>query len=285
MFISIYVYYRVQILGFAIIAAPLFKLLRKNTPFKQTNKEKQAIEHLKQALTLALALILINYLELIRQIILIVNSSKKGQGAVIMQLNLKGYQHLIQFKSRVQSIIERNQDSSKYKYKALLLTLKKFRLYIYRVQFIIEIDAKTLIAQLQRSAIDLLGALITYQLALLNIQDFNIVYVVEKKNIIANALLRQPKADNQVLLEELEDNVEDFINTYLNRVQLVFNTTLSLQYSLCRADLSFNNRPLDRNYSKELQAITIQILFQRRPKGLIGADLQKFKKRALGITV
>ena len=169
-----------------------------------------------------------------------------------MQLNLKGYQHLIQFKSGVQSIIERNQDSSKYKCKALLLTLKKFRLYIYRVQFIIETDVKTLITQLQRSATDLLRALITCQLALLNMQDFNIVYIVEKKNVITNALLRQPKADNQVLLEELEDNVEDFINTHLNRVQLVFNTILLLQYSLCRADLSFNNRTLDRNYSKEL---------------------------------
>ena len=216
MFISIYVYYRVQVFRFAIIAAPLFKLLRKNAPFKQTNIEKQAIEYLKYTLTSLLALVSINYSEPLRQIILACNSSKKRQRVVIIQVSLNSYQHLIRFKSRVQSTTKRNQNLSKYKCKALLLTLKKFQLYIYRVQFIVETNAKTLITQLQRSATNLLEALITRQLALLNIQDFNIVYIAKKKNIVANALLRRLELEGQELPTKPKEDVEDFINAHLN---------------------------------------------------------------------
>jgi hypothetical protein len=80
---------------------------------------------------------------------------------VLMQLDLKGYRHPIQYESGVWSKLERNWDLGKHECKALLLILKKFRLYLYRVRFTVETDAKTLVAQLQRSATNLPGALVT----------------------------------------------------------------------------------------------------------------------------
>jgi hypothetical protein len=78
-----------------------------------------------------------------------------------MQLDTKNQQHPIRFESGVWSKSERNWDSGKHECKALLLAIKKFCAYLYNIQFTVETDAKTLIAQLQRSALELPGALIT----------------------------------------------------------------------------------------------------------------------------
>jgi hypothetical protein len=59
------------------------------------------MEHLKRTLTSALALVSIDYTEPIRKIILAVDGSKKGWGAVIMQLDLNGHRHPIRFESGV----------------------------------------------------------------------------------------------------------------------------------------------------------------------------------------
>jgi hypothetical protein len=285
MFIGVCVYYRIWVLGFAIIAAPLFKLLRKNAPFEWTYVEKQAMEHLKRTLTSAPALVSIDYTEPIRKIILAVDGSKKGWGAVIMQLDLNGHRHPIRFESGVWSTTERNWDSSKHECKALLLALKKFRSYIYGVRFEVETDAKTLIAQLQRSATDLPGALITRWLALLNMWDFDIVHVAGKKNVVADALSRRPEPEGWEPPEEPEEDVEDFIDAHLNAIQLLINDAPALEYGMCRADLSFEDEPLEGGYSEESQAIAVWILFRRRPEGLSTAELRKFKKKALRMTV
>ena len=161
-----------------------------------------------------------------------------------MQLDKEGKRHLVRYKSRVWSTLERNQDLGKYKCKALLLTLKKLQLYLYSIRFTIEIDTQTLIAQLQRSVIDLLDTFITRQLTLLNLQNFNIIYILEKKNIVANTLLYRLEPKGQTLLEELEEDIKDFIKAYLNATQLTFirdnQIILTLLYRFYLVDLLFN---------------------------------------------
>jgi hypothetical protein len=83
---------------------------------------------------------------------------------------------------------------------------------LYGVCFTVKTDAKTLIAQLQHSATDLPGALVTCWLALLNLWDFDIVYVAGKKNVVADALLRRPEGDDWELLDKPEEDVEEFID-------------------------------------------------------------------------
>jgi hypothetical protein len=195
MFLGICVYYRVWIQGFAVLADPMFKLLRKNAPFEWVSAQEQAMESLKTALCSAPALVSITYSEPLQPIIVAVDGSKKGWGAVLMQLDLNNRRHPVRYESGVWSKSERNWDSGKHECKALLLTLKKFRSYLYGVQFTVETDAKTLVAQLQRSATDLPGALVTRWLALLNLWDFDIVHVAGKKNVVADALSRRPEGE------------------------------------------------------------------------------------------
>jgi hypothetical protein len=167
---------------------------------------------LKTALCTTPALVSILYEEPLRSIVVAVDGSKKGWGAVLMQLGLNGHRHPVRYESGVWSKSERNWDSGKHECKALLLILKKFRSYLYGVRFTVESDAKILVAQLQRSATDLPGALVTRWLALLNLWDFDIVYVAGKKNVVADALSRRPEEDDWELPDEPEEDIEEFID-------------------------------------------------------------------------
>ena len=285
MFIGICVYYRIWVRYFAIIALPLFKLLKKNSTFEWGDDQKQAMDTLKTALTTTPALVAIDYSEPIRPIILAVDGSKKGWGAVIMQVGIEGHRHPVRYESGVWSTTERNWDSSKHECKALLLALKKFRSYLYGVRFVVETDAKTLIAQLQRSATDLPGALITRWLALLNMWDFDIVHVAGKKNVVADALSRRPEEDGWKPPEEPEEDIEDFIDAHLNATSLLMEATPALSYGTSPADLSFSDKPLAEEYNEESQRIAAWILFRTRPEHLSRAEFRKFKQKALRMTV
>ncbi len=90
---------------------------------------------LKRYLTEAPALISINYEEDTGLIILAVDASLEGWGAILMQ-----------------EILE---------CRGVLIALKKVRAWLYGVHFILETDARVLAAQLNQSGADLPGALMT----------------------------------------------------------------------------------------------------------------------------
>ncbi|KAK1914337.1 hypothetical protein P3342_007583 [Pyrenophora teres f. teres] len=129
MFIGVCVYYRIWIIGFAMVAEPLFLLLRKNA-LSVGNPSSVQLWLLKESLCTAPALVSIDYSEPFRAIFVAVDGSKKGWGAVLMQLDALGRRHPIRYESGVWSMSERNWDSGKHECKALLLTLKKFRSYM-----------------------------------------------------------------------------------------------------------------------------------------------------------
>jgi hypothetical protein len=289
MFLGICVYYRVWIQGFAVLAEPLFRLMRKNAPFEWSSAQEEAMEALKDSLCSAPALVSITYNDPRQLIIVAVDGSKKGWGAVLMQLDLKGHRHPIRYESGVWSKSERNWDSGKHECKALLLTLKKFRSYLYGVRFTVETDAKTLVAQLQRSATDLPGALVTRWLALLNLWDFDIVHVAGKKNVVADALSRRPEGDDWEPPDEPEEDVEEFIDAQLSAARLFIGNaagaSLALLYGVGMADLSFSDNPLEGKYSSESQEIARWILFRKRPEHLSKAEFRKFKTKALRLTI
>jgi len=60
-FIGIVVYYRIFIVGFALIAAPLFELFRKGVRFAWTIERQQAMDELKRKITEAPVLISLDF--------------------------------------------------------------------------------------------------------------------------------------------------------------------------------------------------------------------------------
>jgi ribonuclease HI len=223
MFLGLCVYYQIWVEGFARIAAPLFDLLRKDIVFQWTIKADAAMGELKKRLTAPPALVSIMYSKPLRPIIISVDGSKKGWGAVLQQEDSEQRRRPVRYESGVWSIAEQNWDSGKHECKAMLLALKKFRPWIYGVHFVVETDARTLVDQLNRSASDLPGALITRWLALLNMWEFEVRHIPGKKNVVADALSRRPEPEGWSPPTEPEDDVEDFIDHHLGTVTLLFD--------------------------------------------------------------
>ncbi len=68
--------------------------------------------------------------------------------------------HIIQYESRLWSEIERHHDAEKQECCDVLKMFKKCCQYLWGVHFVLELNANTLVAQLNQIANDLSGALI-----------------------------------------------------------------------------------------------------------------------------
>src|SRR5689334_20392893 len=99
---------------------------------------------LKKALCSAPALITIDYSLGAGEIILAVDTSKEGWGAILMQI-IGGKRHPSRYESGVWNAVEKRYDAGKREYRGLAKALKKFRHYLYGVRFTVEIDPKTLV--------------------------------------------------------------------------------------------------------------------------------------------
>lgn len=218
-FIGLCVYYRIWIPSFSLVAAPIYHLMKRGVPFAWENEQIEAMEALRQALTTAPALMPINYEPGAGLIIVASDASGSGWGAVLMQEDELQRRHPSRYESGVWTAVERNYDAGKRECKGLLKALKKFRRYLYGISFVIELDAKTLVAQLNRSASDLPGALVTRWIAWIQLFDFEVRHIPGKKNLVADGLSRRPLG---VLEEEEEDeeDIDDYIDAQLNLVRI-----------------------------------------------------------------
>ena len=120
------------------------------------------MESLKESLTTAPTLVAANYTEGAGEIILAVDASLDGWGAVLMQCTRDNPKRrgIIRYESGLWSEQERRYDVGKRECRGVLKALKKVRGYLYGVFFTMELDANTLVAQLNRAASDVPGSVI-----------------------------------------------------------------------------------------------------------------------------
>ena len=140
MFIRICVYYYIQVLNFALVAKLLFKLLKANTLQEQEEAQQGVINYLKEAITSALALALLDY-SLGREIIIGVDASQQGSRGYLLQVGEDRKIYPMRFKSVLQLKEELKQHLTKLECRAILQILKKFQVQLYRVHFTIKTDA------------------------------------------------------------------------------------------------------------------------------------------------
>ena len=154
------VYYRIWIKNFAQVASPIYHLFKKNIPFIWGKDQIEAMDLLKFALTTPPALVSLDYTEGAGDIIFAIDASLEGWGRVLMQL-VKGKRHSSRYESGIWSATKKKYDATKRECRGVLKALKKVRYWLYGVTFILKTDAEVLVAQLNRSGIDLPGALVT----------------------------------------------------------------------------------------------------------------------------
>lgn len=145
------------------------------------------------------------------EIIVAVDASDTGWGAVLLQ-GRDGQRHPARFESGIWNAAQKSYDSGKRECRATLKALKKFRIYVYGIGFTLEVDAATLLAQLNHSAADLPGALITRWLAWIRLFDFDVVHVPGRRHSAPDGLSRRPQAtsdhvDTVDIDEEIESNL------------------------------------------------------------------------------
>jgi hypothetical protein len=79
----------------------------------------------------------------------------------------------------------------------------------------VETDANTLVAQLNRSATDLPGALVTQWLAWIRLFDFEVKHIEGKKNVVADALSRRRPTEAEVEEAENEEDIDEWVTARL----------------------------------------------------------------------
>ena len=89
--------------------------------------------------------------------------------------------------------------------------LKKFHEYLYGVRFLVQIDTKTLLYQLNSPMLDLLGAVVNRWIAWIRLFDFDVEHVAGKKHGGPDALSRRgryPEDSEESNPEDLEDTMD-----------------------------------------------------------------------------
>jgi hypothetical protein len=97
-----------------------------------------------------------------------------------------------------------------------LKALQKVRYWLYRVHFVLETDVNVLVAQLNRSATDLPGALVTRWIVYIRLFDFEVCHVPGNKHTAADGLSQRPCTESDDIDEANEVNIDDFIDAEIN---------------------------------------------------------------------
>ena len=190
-FIGLCVYYRIWIRDFSVIAEHLFRLMKKDQDFEWQDNEQEAMDALKKSLTEAPALKPIDY-KSSGQIVLSVDSALQGWGAILQQEEVDTKKrHPARYESGMWASSEKKYDSGKLECRGLLKALKKFRYYLYGVRFLVEIDARTLVHQLNQPASDLPGSVVNRWLAWIRMFTFDIKHVAGRKHSGPDGLSRR----------------------------------------------------------------------------------------------
>lgn len=274
-FIGIVVYYRIFIVGFAIIAAPIFMLFRKGVRFLWTAECQLAMNTLKKCITEAPVLISLDFSLSALPIILHVDASSSiGWGAILSQLQKGGELHPARFESGIWSNVERKYDALKLECRGLLKALKKLRFWLFGRYFSVRTDSQTLVWLLNQPPNDLPNAMMTRWLSYIRLFDFDVTHIPGNKNNGADALSRRGKAPEDDD-EEDENEADDYFDAKLYEITATGRSVNPVaQIYLHEAEYDGNDLVLGR-YLETLQ----------RPRELTDLQYQQLRKKTRNFLV
>jgi len=136
--------------------------------------------------------------------VLAVDASLVGFGVILQQEDEQGRRHPSRYESGLWTGAERNYDAGKLECQALPRAVKKFRNYLYSVYFLVEIDAKTLIYQLNQPINDIPGAVVARWLPYTRLFSFDIIHVSRTQHRVPDSLTRRPATTEEE--QQLKEN-------------------------------------------------------------------------------
>src|SRR5947209_3716300 len=182
------------------------------------------MERLKAALVSAPALKTLCYSPeedgFVGQIVLGVDACGLGFGAILQQEDRNGKRHPVHYESGLWTPAESRYDLVKLECRGLLRAVKKFCYYLYGVRFLVEIDARSLVYQLNQPTSDLPGTVVGRWITYIWLFDFEIRHVAGTKHKGLDALSRRPGTEEELWElreggEEAMERLEEFVDAEL----------------------------------------------------------------------
>jgi ribonuclease HI len=183
-FIGMADYYRCFIEGFSKIAIPMKTLLAKKVEFKWTPACQESFEMLKQKLTTALVLVL---LDVHKPFSVCCDASYTGLGCVLMQEG-----KVVAYSSRQLKVHEKNYPTHDLELAAVVHALKTWRHYLYGQKCDIYTDHKSLKYIFTQSELNMRQR---RWLELIKDYELEIHYHPSKANVVADALSRKSQVN------------------------------------------------------------------------------------------
>ena len=265
------VYYRIWLRNFGIVAKPRYELLKKNIEFVWTQECDDAMEIRKEALTNAPALATLHCADDAGEIILAVDAREEGWGAILQQVK-DGKRQPVRYESGVWSEPEKKYNAGKRECRVLLQALKKLKVWLYGVKITVEIDAKTLLHQLNFPIVDLPGAMVTGWISLIRLFDFTVRHVAGRKHSGPDDLSRRPSDSDE---EDDNDIVEECIYDDLG-----INTISVKSPSAPPPNKLFNVMPQDGEYDEHHLSIICFLQTLQVPPSIWADRERKFRIEA-----
>jgi transposase InsO family protein len=186
--------------GFAQIAEPLRRMLRKGQSFVWGSEQQEAFEKLKERMTSAKALA---YFKNDCKTRIVADAGPEGIGAVLLQLQGDQWR-AVSYASRNLSDVERRYAQTEKEALALVWACERFNIYVYGREFELETDHKPLECIFSRTSKP--SARIERWVLRLQCYNFKVVYRPGNTNI-ADALSRMNQENPKDQSSEKEDIV------------------------------------------------------------------------------
>ena len=184
-------------------------LLRKDCPWTWERPQQDALEKLKRLLSSIPVLALYNPNA---RTIVSADASSHGLGAVLLQEQTNGDVKPVSYISRSLSPTEERYAQIEKEALAFTWACERFSDFLVGLKFNIETDHKPLIALFSTKHLEELPVRVQrFRLRML-IFDFNIVYVLGKKLVIADALSRTPLMAPDQHDKHLEEDVQAYVD-------------------------------------------------------------------------
>ncbi|KAJ5651602.1 gag-pol polyprotein [Penicillium longicatenatum] len=200
-FMGLAVYFRVVVEKFGVIIAPLYLLLKAGADFKWEDDQQLAFDEIKRILSTFPCVLPIDYDWLPLIIIVAVDASRKGWGAVMMQVR-DGIRKPARYELGTWSESEQTYDAGKRECRGVLKALKKFRHWLYG-------------------------------LAWIRLFDFEVKHVPRDRHGATDGLSRRPHIKEEIAEQETEEDVDEFILAKIGTLRVMLNpVTASIETPL-----------------------------------------------------
>ena len=208
-------YYRKFIANYSSIAKPLYKLLKKETPFVWNSEQEEGFDKLKDRLMKAPILTMPDFE---KQFIIRTDASYSGIGGVLLQKDENNNEKPIHFISRTLKPGEQNYGITDLEGTAAAYCVKKFKSYFAGNKFetLLYTDHKPLVGLFKNKETN--NARQTRWVILFSMLKIKVLYEPGKKNVIADALSRMESKDEIVaplILEDGNNPVNNFKNSFV----------------------------------------------------------------------